>query len=168
MKRHSTLAVAVLAILLLSGCSAAVSSTDAGSDPAVVVGDEARAPEELAPDSAADAAIVVTGDLVMTVDDPAETADDIVGLIVDDGGSIALREENRGDDGGDGSRLVLRIPTASFDATLLEITALGTQDSLSVRRTDVGDQVVDLDARIHALQTSVDRLLALMASAATT
>jgi len=48
---------------------------------------------------------------------------------------------------------------------LADAKKLGTVESMSIRHTDVTSQRVDLDARVEALQTSVNRLLELMGRA---
>ena len=48
---------------------------------------------------------------------------------------------------------------------LAEAKKLGTVESMSINHTDVTSQRVDLDARMEALQTSVNRLLQLMGRA---
>ena len=63
---------------------------------------------------------------------------------------------------------MLRIPSANLDATLADLKRLGTVETATLNATDVTAQSKDIDGRITALQTSVDRLLALMAKATTT
>jgi hypothetical protein len=54
---------------------------------------------------------------------------------------------------------------AKLDGVVRELKTLGTVQSAETRSEDVTAQRVDLDARIKALQTSVDRLLAIMRDA---
>ena len=61
--------------------------------------------------------------------------------------------------------LMLRVPADKLDGVIEHLKGLGTVDALDVRAEDVTSQRVDLDARIKALQTSVDRLLAIMRDA---
>jgi hypothetical protein len=60
---------------------------------------------------------------------------------------------------------VLRIPADDLDRTLAELKKLGTVNFLTLNAADVTQQTRDIDARITSLKTSVDRLLALMATA---
>jgi len=173
MRRRIAVTGLILTALLLTGCT--VSGTDtsgegAGPAPGAVAGFEPGTDTGSEPTKAdTTEAMVITAELVLTVDEPSSTADEIIDMVREVGGSLALREESRDPEGtGAGSRVVLRIPAGEFDAVLPQIIELGEQDSLSVQRVDVGDQLVDLDARITALQTSVDRLLELMSRAGTT
>ena len=61
--------------------------------------------------------------------------------------------------------VVLRVPVAKLDGVVRELKNLGTVQTAETRSEDVTAQRVDLDARIKALQTSVDRLLAIMRDA---
>jgi hypothetical protein len=51
---------------------------------------------------------------------------------------------------------VLRVPVAKRDGVVRELKTLGTAKTAETRSEDVTAQRVDLDARIKALQTSVD------------
>ena len=61
--------------------------------------------------------------------------------------------------------LVVRIPADKLEGVLADAKKLGTVESMSINHTDVTSQRVDLDARMEALQTSVNRLLQLMGRA---
>lgn len=61
--------------------------------------------------------------------------------------------------------LTLRVPAQSLDAVLYRLGQMGDVQTVNVTAEDVTTQVVDLDARISALQTSVDRLEQLLAQA---
>lgn len=85
------------------------------------------------------------------------------------GGRIDGRDERAPTGGDPGSaQLVLRIPTAKLSATIDQLKHLGRMENISLSTQDVTGQQQDLTARITALQTSVDRPVALMARAATT
>ncbi|EUA93938.1 hypothetical protein I551_8810 [Mycobacterium ulcerans str. Harvey] len=57
-------------------------------------------------------------------------------------------------------------PADKLDGVLADAKNLGEVESMSIGHTDVTSQRVDLDARIEALQTSVNRLRELMAGPA--
>ncbi len=61
--------------------------------------------------------------------------------------------------------LTLRVPAETLDDVLARLGQLGDVQSVNVTSEDVTTQVVDLDARISALQTSVDRLEQLLSQA---
>ncbi len=113
--------------------------------------------------------IIVTGNVSITVESPIAAADETARIVDQAGGHIASRTERAPDDRAPGSaRLVVRIPTAELTPTLDDIKALGEANETSLDETNVSSQLKDLDARIAALQASVDRLIVLMAGADTT
>lgn len=62
----------------------------------------------------------------------------------------------------------VRVPASGLDKFLENLDALGTVDSLDRSAGDVTTQLIDLDARIVALESSVERLLQLIESASST
>lgn len=109
--------------------------------------------------------IVTTGSLQMIVAEPTEVADRLVSAVTDAGGRVDSRSERSSSSSQSGAPmvdLVLRIPSDKLDGVLADAKKLGAIQSMSIGHTDVTSQRVDLDARIDALQTSVNRLLELM------
>lgn len=172
-------AVAGLVVLFaLAACSAASPPGPAGtaedykaggsaSEPIPLTGpvpqDAPKAPPEVQRD------IVKTATISVTVNPPdilTDAADRASGLATDAGGRIDSRTEYGGS-ALDRARitLTLRVPAAKLDGVIDGLKGLGTVASLDMRAEDVTSQRVDLDARIKALQTSVDRLLAIMRDA---
>lgn len=105
--------------------------------------------------------IVKTASLTIDAADPAGVADKVTAIIATAGGRI----DQRSDHAGYSSTLKVRVPAPALEATLNSLKALGTVQALEVKTDDVTGQRVDLDARITALKTSVDRLLAIMRDA---
>lgn len=66
------------------------------------------------------------------------------------------------------ANLTLRVPSSNLDKALDAIRELGDVENSSISATDVTMQKVDLDARIAALTTSVERFKALITSATNT
>jgi hypothetical protein len=179
MKRTLALTAVVLSALLLSGCTAGAPSggtdssggqvvtpgqaPDSGKgNPGVVQGEAADLP-------AADRDVIATGQVSLTVADPVMSAQDAVRITERAGGRIDSRTENPGTPNQPASaNLILRIPADSLNRTLIELKKLGTVNFVSLNASDVTQQTQDLDARISALQTSVDRLLDLMSKATST
>jgi hypothetical protein len=62
----------------------------------------------------------------------------------------------------------VRVPATALTGVLADLEDLGDVASVSVTRSDVTADAVDLDARISSLRTSVARLQALMDDAAST
>jgi hypothetical protein len=113
--------------------------------------------------------VIVTGTISITVDDPRDAADEATSIVEGAGGHIDSRVESapRDDDRGR-AELTVRIPADALTATLDAIEELGTVEDTNTQRQDVTTVARDLDARITALEASVDRLLALMVDATTT
>ena len=110
--------------------------------------------------------IVKTASMSLTAGDPVAVANRAVTLATDVGGRLDNRSENAGSSSGRAHvALTLRVPADRLDDTLDEFETLGTVQRVEVRAEDVTSQRVDLDARITALQTSVDRLLGIMRDA---
>lgn len=180
-RRRAPLAAASAALLalLLAGCTAGQGSTSdsGGVAPQPDTGVEAPAGggdaggEELAPQQPVedDRSVITTGWLTMTVDDPVDSAAEVASIVDRAGGRIDSRSETPGTDTQQArATLVVRIPADDFDPVLAELRELGEVDSVQLDASDVTQQREDLDARIGALQASVDRLLALLAEATTT
>ncbi|MEE6165521.1 DUF4349 domain-containing protein [Mycolicibacterium sp. 120322] len=110
--------------------------------------------------------IVKTASLTLTAADTTAAADKATTIVTDAGGRMDSRSEDAGSSSGRAHvALVLRVPVAKLDKTLTDIKGLGTVNTLEIHADDVTNQRVDLDARIIALQTSVDRLLGIMRDA---
>ncbi|WP_104131956.1 DUF4349 domain-containing protein [Cryobacterium sp. M91] len=113
--------------------------------------------------------VITTGSMSITATDPVAASESAVTITEQAGGRVDSRSENPGTDVQPASAtLTLRIPSDELDRTLAELKKLGRLNFVSLNAQDVTQQSQDLDARITALTTSVDRLLALMASATST
>lgn len=110
--------------------------------------------------------VVKTASMSISVAHPAEAADKAAVIVENAKGRVDSRSEDAGSGTGRArSTVVLRVPSAKLDETLRELKTLGTVEHVQVSADDVTAQRVDLDARITALQTSVDRLLGIMRDA---
>jgi len=108
--------------------------------------------------------IVTTGSVQMVVAEPTQVADRLASAVTDAGGRVDSRSERSGSLSPI-VNLVVRIPADKLDAVLADAKKLGTVESMSINHTDVTAHRFDLDARIEALQTSVNRPLQLMGRA---
>lgn len=167
-------------VLLLAGCSASGSSDPATApsavdermgDPAFELGGGSEAESGAVADATAgttdaglaDREIVTTGSATITAEEPAEVADAIAELAGVEGGHVAERFETTATEYQTASAsLAVRIPSARLDAFMAQLDELGRIDDQQYSRQDVTAEGQDLDARITALRTSVDRLLALL------
>lgn len=174
MRRTLTIPAALLlAALTLTGCSAgsnesAADYSDSGagggvSAPQLVEGGDAAFEND---EASVDRQVIVTGWVTVTVEQPREAATEAIRIAESIGGRVDGRSEYAPVDGDQGSAtLTLRLPAESLTATIDKLTALGEVQEISLNSSDVTMATQDLDARIAALSASVDRLLALLATA---
>lgn len=111
-------------------------------------------------------AVIHTGTVSLRSDEASRARRDVQ-LVVDRfRGSIA-QEETYTDDEGDleSSRLVLRVPAASFDDVMQALEATADLVSSDVGSEDVTVQVRDVEVRIRAQEKSLERVEALLARA---
>ncbi|PFG40305.1 uncharacterized protein DUF4349 [Georgenia soli] len=131
----------------------------AGGDPATGGGSGADA----------DRQVVTEVDATVVVDDPTAAADQVVRLAESAGGRVDQRRQRAA--GAEGMEslpsawLTVRVPAADLTTVLDDLREVGEVRELDAATTDVTTTTRDLDSRIKALQTSVDRLLAIMADA---
>jgi len=107
--------------------------------------------------------VIVTGTAALVVDDPAAAATEFGSWVEAQGGRVDHRADQESQ-----SYLTVRVPSAGVSATIDYLGTLGEVESTSITRSDVTSQVVDLDARIAALQTSIARLTEILNQANTT
>ena len=148
-----------------SGDTGATSETRGGVPENTIAAPEAPPPPQAPQDNSTfKRDIVTTGSVQMVVAEPTQVADRLVSAVTDAGGRVDSRSERSGSSSPTVD-LVVRIPADKLDGVLADAKKLGTVESMSIRHTDVTSQRVDLDARVEALQTSVNRLLQLMGRA---
>jgi hypothetical protein len=172
----------VLSALALSGCAAANSPQATSSEvapqaqPGTAPTDGSKAMDSSATGSSAsgtafstDRQVIETGYVTVVVDKPLDAATEAARITEQAGGRVDGRNEYAPTDTTSASAtLTLRIPVSALDATLEKLKALGTVQEVSLATSDVTMQTQDLDARITALSASVDRLVALLATATDT
>lgn len=172
----TALAALAATTALLAGCSSTGSTDAAMGEPRVAMDGmavEGGAPmvSEALPAAGNGAAptiaqreIVRTGYVAMRAEDVTGTAVTIRALVAKSGGLISSEDTQRSNDA-TYATITAQVPADRLDTFLRDVSALGTVDSLNVSAQDVTAQAVDLDARINALQTSIDRLTELLAQA---
>jgi hypothetical protein len=110
--------------------------------------------------------VVKTASMTITVSNTSEAADKAAVVVETADGRVDSRSEDAGSNRGLArTSVVLRVPVAKLDGVVRELKKLGKVQTAESRSEDVTAQRVDLDARAKALQTSVDRLLAIMRDA---
>ncbi|MBG6214196.1 MAG: DUF4349 domain-containing protein [Cryobacterium sp.] len=175
MRRTWAVIAVLLTSVLMAGCTAnsnGSGSTDSSGSVSggVVPAEGGKAVVGTTGDvNTANRDVITTGSLSITATDPVAASETAVTITEQAGGRVDSRSENPATDIKPASAsLTLRIPSDELDRTLAQIKKLGRVNVVSLTAQDVTQQSQDLDARITALTTSVDRLLALMASATTT
>lgn len=173
--RWLSLAIAGIAVLgVLAACSGSHENTaPQGSGmttaPAAGMKDGVAGPApEFGPVPPPDAQrdVVKTASMTITVPNTSEAADKAAVLVEEADGRVDSRSEDAGSNRGLArTSVVLRVPVAKLDGLVRELKTLGKVQTAETTSEDVTAQRVDLDARIKALQTSVDRLLAIMRDA---
>ena len=168
-------AMAGIAVLgVLTACSGSHGNTpaqagDMTTAPAVAMKDGVTAPApEFGPPPPQDAQrdVVKTASMTITVSNTSEAADKAAVLVEKADGRVDSRSEDAGSNRGLArTSIVLRVPVAKLDGAVRDLKTLGSVQIAETKSEDVTAQRVDLDARIKALQTSVDRLLAIMRDA---
>ena len=111
----------------------------------------------------ADRSVVTTGWVELTVDDPTAAASQFGAWVERAGGRIDQRSDQD-----DSAKVTVRVPADVVSAAIDELRTVGEVEATSISNVDVTAQVVDLDARIAALQTSVARLTDILNTASTT
>lgn len=110
--------------------------------------------------------VVKTATMTVRVANPSEAADRAAVIAETADGRVDRRAEDAGTGRGRASTtIVLRVPVGKLDGVVRELKELGSVQTAETTADDVTAQRVDLDARIKALQTSVDRLLGIMRDA---
>ena len=117
----------------------------------------------------ADREIIRTGYLSMRVENMQTSIGKVRELIAASGGIISAEDASGSggseDEGITYANITAQIPADGLDAFVKEVSALGVVDNVSITAQDVTQQGIDLDARIAALETSIERLNELLAQA---
>jgi hypothetical protein len=148
--------------LLESSSTVSSAGSDSGGSaaptPAIARDDSApgaNQDREVAPD--ADRQVITTGSVTVTVTQPRATAQRLSAWVESIGGRVDDRSERGSGDDASAS-VTVRVPSDQVTATIDRLGTYGTVEDVSVQNTDVTAQAKDLDARIDALQLSIDRL----------
>jgi len=176
--------VAVVGLVLLSGCSAPLGGSGGAGDAAPGPdgdrnlaggdgGDGAAAPEN--EDGAAFAAatgvdatsvqrqrdVIRTGQVDIEVESFGTARESVVSATRDHGGFVSGSDRNvhtRGDENWTTGRLVLRVPSENFSDLKTDVEAVGTVRNSETEREDITEQLADLEARLANLRAERDRL----------
>jgi hypothetical protein len=191
--RAAGILTAITMTALMAACSANDGASDAGGDsgssaeaPGAATerefGDSdsgtASSGSERASDSAAgsapetgstpqlDRSIIATGAISLTSKDVGETRREVQRIVDAQGGDVT-EENTETDDDGETSyaRLVIRVPSSKFSASMEALEEAGVLRSSTRGSEDVTTQVIDTGVRVRAQEASLKRVELLLAEA---
>jgi hypothetical protein len=167
----------------LHGSSGSVGSGTNGSGSAGIAQAPAPASSSAAPASPAapslppgsvgqSAKVVAKGSVNLTIGDGTlqSALATLTNLVAGDGGFVASTQAQIGPGASSNSSsgtVVLQVPQPSFASLLSQVQKVGHASSVTTTSTDVTGQVVDLQARITALQASRQQYLTILSKALT-
>ena len=109
--------------------------------------------------------VITTGSVDVTVDDPRDVAERFAAWVEAASGRVDGRTESKDDEGRASASLTVRVPSDQMSKALAELATYGDVGTVDVQNEDVTAQGQDLDARIKALEISIDRLEKILADA---
>ncbi|POX48989.1 DUF4349 domain-containing protein [Streptomyces sp. Ru71] len=115
-----------------------------------------------APPKLAQNRIIRTASLTVRVKNVPKALDDARAAAEAAGGYVGDETTTRDEDGGEQTRVVLRVPVERYDAVLATLQGAGRLLERSSKAQDVTDQVVDVESRIATQRASVARVRELM------
>ncbi len=138
----------------VSSSSGSASDSDSGSTP---VASPAR-----------ERSIIATGSISLSSTDVGKTRQEVQRVVDAQGGDVT-EENTEADDDGDMSyaRLVIRVPSSTFNASMEALEAAGELRSSTRGSEDVTTQVIDTGVRVRAQEASLKRVELLLAEAKT-
>jgi len=141
------------------------STTDSGAagDSALQGSADEKAAPEIARDDARE--VITTGSVDVTVDDPRDVAERFSAWVERASGRVDGRTESKDGEGRASASLTVRVPSDQMSKALAELATYGDVGTVDVQNEDVTAQGQDLDARIKALEISIDRLEKILADA---
>jgi hypothetical protein len=185
-RRTALLLAGLIAALALTGCSSSGSDDSAGGSSAKAASADAAvngaAPEAEVPAGPADStgrdgakmataeqpAVIATGTVSLEAKDVARARLAVRKVVDAHQGTVGEQETTTGDKGVlSTARLVLRVPSESFDDVVAALEAVATPTGTTTNSEDVSAEVVDVAARIRAQRKSVSRIETLLARAET-
>jgi hypothetical protein len=111
--------------------------------------------------------VIVNGSMSIVVSDPDAAAAEVQAMVADHEGRIDAWSEHSWADEPRTVSLTIRVPAAALDELIASLRQLGETVSLTMSSEDVTLERTDLQARITALETSIETLRAIQARAET-
>lgn len=147
--------------------AAVPAGTGANSVPAATVSLE-QAAESQSASQAVERKIIRNADLVLEVDDPAETQRRVAGIADSNGGFVVTSEMQQAGGGSQTVTVTVRVPAAQFGAAMDALRGVAKRIvSEKVSGQDVTEEYIDLEARIRTKQALEAQFLEIMKQART-
>ena len=162
LRRPVAVAALVLALGGLAGCADAGDGTDA------IMPEIAERPIDTgaAEQAPVESHVVTTGEASISVRETQREAEEFSAVAQEMGSRVMFSDVSSMGER-TSANVTVRVPAERYQALVGRLGEFGKVTSLTSAATDVGQQVVDLQARQAALQTSIDRLTSLMDEATT-
>lgn len=111
--------------------------------------------------------VIQTGSITLRVDEITDSTPLVISLAEELGGRVDDQSQYTDPTVGKvtSANLLVRIPVDQYQEFIDRVSQLGNVEALNTSSTDVTLQTVDLTARINSLQTSIERLEALVQEA---
>ena len=166
--KKTFIAVSLISALALSACGS-TSSTMGMSDSSI---SSVPATGDMMVENkvSIDRSIIKTSSLTIRVKNVEKSIIEAQDLATQFEGRVddSSQYKNPGSEDSLSANLTIRVPSANLEKALEAFKGLGDVESSSISATDVTMQKVDLDARIAALNTSIERFKQLISSATNT
>ncbi|MFI5621926.1 DUF4349 domain-containing protein [Nocardioides sp. NPDC051685] len=170
----------IASIFALGACGGSGGSDESSADSGSVASLSDRsagkaAPEVAAPDAddaaapnqaVMKASIISTGSVALSAKDVGKTRTQVQHVSDRYAGQVTEQETSDSDDGGPRhARMVLRIPSKSFDEAMADLEDTATLVDSNTTSTDVTTEVVDTEVRVKNARTSIERIRTLLSRA---
>jgi len=157
------LAISLLVLLIISGCSSMRSQDAATSEPGYNYADEETGNTT---DSDSLQKIIKSGNISMEVDDLEETVTEIKSFISQYEGQIISIEQYSSQDNKQ-AYISLKVPSNNYDKMHDSLISLGSITSDTTSTDDVTEEFIDLNARLDMLKDSKEAYTRLLEKAET-
>jgi uncharacterized coiled-coil protein SlyX len=166
--KKSLISLSLIGTLFLTACGS--STTSMGMSDSSISSVPATGDMMVENKVSIDRSIIKTSSLTIRVKNVEKSIIEAQDLATQFEGRIddSSQYKNPGSEDSLSANLTIRVPSANLEKALEAFKGLGDVESSSISATDVTMQKVDLDARIAALNTSIERFKQLISSATNT
>ena len=166
--KKTLITLSLIATLFLTACGS--STTSMGMSDSSISSEPATGDMMVENKVSIDRSIIKTSSLTIRVKNVEKSITQAQDLATQFEGRVddSSQYKNPGSEDSLSANLTIRVPSANLEKALEAFKGLGDVESSSISATDVTMQKVDLDARIAALTTSIERFRELITSATNT